>query len=604
MPGALAQGAEPDSFSVGQVWKFDRVNGKGSFELGKDGETPIGTLSFDFSEFPGGQRYVMASKEVDIASGAQLSFRARAGEPRKLAVRLVDSTGQIHQHKRDLKKSGEWEAFTISLTGNSEHWKGANDGAVHFPIKTIVLITNAGKDGSPAGKVEFSDLKVGGAPISAANGAVPQVPAAAAPAPDPAGAKQAARQKIEGYHEFNPGTTAPPKPDASGWVQTITVSEPVWRSELKGDVTVKFQAPGMTSAQALCWSQPDGGNASPWGHDVDLTPGGLKLGAGGSGSFVFPADKFPNGPVNVRILASNESGQKDVFELQLFNLGGVKWKQGIPNTTPPGAEGLKLVFSDDFDGPLSISNDGRGTRYNAHKPRFGDFSGWPFSNVLGDGKPFSQIGTWLRISARKDAESPKGRTGIIASVDMDGKGFWAKPPFYMECRFTAQSAPGTWPAFWTLTHLDRGVPADELDIVEAYGGVGRGNPNHPGYSIVSHFWRQNHPDGSKKKAFSAKPQIMELGGKSYWSATFHTYGVRVGLDETVYYFDDIEVLRHPTNDLSKTSPACFLINLAIGGISGWQIDLERYGNGSDMYVDYVRVFSEAPIDYSQPPVQK
>ena len=51
----------------------------------------------------------------------------------------------------------------------------------------------------------------------------------------------------------------------------------------------------------------------------------------------------------------------------------MSWNQGIPDRTPSGAEGLKLVFSDDFDGPLSISNDGIGARYNAHKPRFGRF---------------------------------------------------------------------------------------------------------------------------------------------------------------------------------------------------------------------------------------
>ena len=38
--------------------------------------------------------------------------------------------------------------------------------------------------------------------------------------------------------------------------------------------------------------------------------------------------------------------------------------------------------------------------------------------------------------------------------------------------------------------------------------------------------------------------------------------------------------------------AVFLINYAIGGASGWQIDLERYGNRSNMYVDYVRVFDK------------
>lgn len=56
---------------------------------------------------------------------------------------------------------------------------------------------------------------------------------------------------------------------------------------------------------------------------------------------------------------------------------------------------------------------------------------------------------------------------------MDGEGFFTKAPCYLECRFTAQSAPGTWPAFWTLTSIDRGINGDELDIVEAYGGVGK-----------------------------------------------------------------------------------------------------------------------------------
>ena len=187
---------------------------------------------------------------------------------------------------------------------------------------------------------------------------------------------------------------------------------------------------------------------------------------------------------------------------------------------------------------------------------------------------------------------------------MDGEGFFTKAPCYLECRFTAQSAPGTWPAFWTLTSIDRGINGDELDIVEAYGGVGKGNPNHPGYSITSHLWGQKEPDGTYKKRFNKRVPIMELGGKSYWSTTFHTYGLYVGRDETIYYFDGIEVLRHTTNDISKEKPLFFLINYAIGGISGWPIDLERFGNASDMYVDYVRVFAENDIQYSIPLPEK
>ncbi|TWT78769.1 Endo-1,3-1,4-beta-glycanase ExsH [Planctomycetes bacterium CA13] len=394
--------------------------------------------------------------------------------------------------------------------------------------------------------------------------------------------------KIDGYHEFNYGQVAE---DAEQWTQAIRVMQPALRSEVRGDVTVKFQASGMPHANALCWHQAE--SLDRWGEDSNLIPGGIVLDANGNGTFVFPADEFPHGPVNVRIYAHNGNDKKDIFELQLFNLGGVKWNEGIPATDPPATKGMRLIYADDFDGPNSISNDGRDAKYNAHKPGGGDFSGWQFSNVLGDGKPFDQKDTWLRIAARKDDESPNGRSGIIASVNRDFEGVWAKAPCYMECRFTAQSAIGTWPAFWTLALGDEGT--DELDIIEAYGGKGTGNPNHGGYSIVSHFWEQKNADGTDKKAFSTRVPIMELGGKSYWSSTFHTYGVYIGLEETVYYFDDIEVLRHPSGTVSIHYPHFFMVNYAIGGISGWPIDLERYSNGTDMWVDFVRVYAEQPV---------
>lgn len=399
------------------------------------------------------------------------------------------------------------------------------------------------------------------------------------------------------YVDFNHGQSEQLKDD---WIQTIQLLSPECRSEVRGKVTVTFRAPGMDVAEALCWQQPTAVRPGVWGHDVNLIPEGLQLAPDGTGSFEFDADQFPYGPMNVRIFTQNESGKKDLFELQLYNLGGERWNQGIPSTDPPAAKGLKMIFADDFDGPLSISNDGRGATYNAHKPRFGDFSGWPFSDVDGPDNPFEQVDTYLKIKARK-CPGTNGSTGLIASVDMDGEGIWVKAPCYMECRFTGQSAPGTWPAFWTITGLDRG-PGDELDIIEAYGGVGQGNPNHPGYSICSHFWGQTEPDGvTQKQEYYKVVPMTELGGKSYWSTTFHTCAVYVGLDDTVYYMDDIEVLRHPTNDISREKPHVFLINYAIGGISGWPIDLERYGNGSDMYIDYVRIYAEDEIDYRIPP---
>ena len=84
--------------------------------------------------------------------------------------------------------------------------------------------------------------------------------------------------------------------------------------------------------------------------------------------------------------------------------------------------------------------------------------------------------------------------------------------------------------------------------------------------------------------------MTRVGGGSSWSTTFHTYGLLVTRTDTVYSCDGVEVLRHPTGDVSQSARFAFLINYAIGGISGWKIDLKREGEASDMWVDYVRVY--------------
>ena len=374
------------------------------------------------------------------------------------------------------------------------------------------------------------------------------------------------------------------------WVQAIRLLQPECRSTVSGKVEVKFVAPGMSYAKAMCWGIGDEKDSLQWGRDINLTPKEIKLKKDGSGSFKFNADLLPHGPMTVRIYALSQNGKKDIFELQLYNKGGISWREGIPGEAPVAAKGLKLVFSDDFDGDLSISDDGRGAKYNAHKPLSGDFSGWPFTDVSSADNPFSIVDTYLKIAARKK-DGSKGSTGLIASVNMDGEGFWFKAPCYLECRFVAQSAPGTWPAFWTVNQI-RPAPGDELDIIEAYGGLGDGNPNFWGYNCTTHYWEQRDEEGHPREAVYKSIDMLSIGGGSSWSTTFHTYGVYIGLKETVYYFDNIEVFKHPTNSISRDFPHLFMANYAIGGISGWKIDLERYGNGSDMYIDYIRVYSK------------
>ena len=398
------------------------------------------------------------------------------------------------------------------------------------------------------------------------------------------------------------------------FVQSIQVLAPGIGASVSGDVAVSFRAPGMTRAQARCWHGPTAENPGEFGHDTLVAD--FALGADGVGEFVFRADEFPHGPTTIRIQAKDDRNQQDYFELQLYNEGGVRWRAGLPKTTPPGAAGMALVFADDFDAPPSISRDGLGARYAAHKTGGGDFSGWPFSDPAGPDAPFGQRDTWLRIHASKPDGTP-GRTGILASLRSDGTGVCVPVPSYFECRFIAHSAPGSWPSFWTMTRgtrgMDRSHPdyerlaamgGDELDAVECYGGYGPRNPNHGGhYGITSHFWGQDatRPDWSREKLAdgSRNPghipthrwlDAMEIGGGSAWSWTPHDYGVAITETDTVYYLDGIEVLRHPTGPVSLGQPAWFLIDYAIGGISGWPIDMERYGNQSDMWVDWVRVY--------------
>jgi hypothetical protein len=380
-------------------------------------------------------------------------------------------------------------------------------------------------------------------------------------------------------------------------VQSIAVDSPVYCSSIKGDVEVKFKAPGMDEVHAMCWQQPTKADPNPWGHDVDLAPE-IRLDVDNAASFIFHANEFPSGPITIRIYAKNDNNQQDYCELQLFNLGGVNWHRGLPSTPPPAARGMKVAFADDFTGPLSISNDDSG-RYWTHWGG-GDGSTWPFCEYRGPNNPFSEVGGFLRIHASKPAGT-SGSTGNIGSVHRDGTGIAVKAPCYFEARLLMQNAPGTWPAFWVTTNTsDPKLGCDEMDVIEGYGTTPKSTSGiWSAYHATTHFWGKPDPDWSKAVGPDGKPlhpmwvvpETMLLGGKSSWSTTFHTYGLLVTKTETVYYFDNIEVDRQPVGENAKVLPMGFLIDYAMG--SGWPVDLARYGNQSDMWVDYVRLYQGA-----------
>lgn len=365
-----------------------------------------------------------------------------------------------------------------------------------------------------------------------------------------------------------------------------SVLSPAYGSNVTGNTTVSIVSPGMSTATVRCWQA--GGT-----HGSDSVVATVTLsGVNGTGSFVFPANSYPRGPITVRIATTNATGTAtDNCYLQLYNTGGTSWKEGIPSSAPPAAAGMNLVFSDDFTAMPTISSNGIGATYAAFKPNGGgNFSGIPFANASGANNPFSQVGSYLRIRA----DASKNTTGFISSLRTDGTGFWTRAPAYFECRFIAQSAPGTWPAFWLMTFdnvLSLQAPSDELDIIEAYGGEGGGRPNAPlSYRVTSHNWNQT-PAPASEYRISQPVDMSTVGGGAGWMWTPHVYGCLVGEVDTIYYLDNVEIGRHKTSPLSKVDKLWFMADFAVGGISGWAIDLSRYNGIADMYIDYVRVYA-------------
>ena len=368
----------------------------------------------------------------------------------------------------------------------------------------------------------------------------------------------------------------------SASAQLIAVQSPAYRGDVHGDTVIRVSAPGYrTPLVAKSWL-PGGRFGS------DSTVAKVSLNSKGEGSFIFPAAHYPHGPIAVRITgARNSDGYVDTSYLQLYNTSGVSWNEGIPSAPPPAAAGMSLVFQDDFDGPLSISSTGVGARYAAHKPDGGDFSQIPFADPTAAG-PFFQRDTYLIIRANALLHT----SGLLSSINSkDATGFTVKVPYYMECRFIAPDATGTWPAWWTLTDEFQngqwGKKNDEIDTIEAYGGDGPRNPNAPAaYMVTPHMWGYHAGTGNDK---SHPIDMKRYGGGAGWADTPHTYGLLVTSESFIFYLDDAEVMRLPASPLAEKDPMYFMVNLAVGG-SGWPVDLSRYGNMADMYVDYVRIY--------------
>lgn len=160
---ALADDSEVDlRLLSGSGWNFspgaEFPGAKGSFKTDVLEGDEVGILEYDFSA---GGGYVQGTASVSIGDEYnEIRFRAKSDQEFTMEVRLGDSSGQTFQYTMDKYADiGEWKTYRLDFRkAASQHFQGANDGVIHFPITSLgILVKNVGDQ---VGQATFTEIKI------------------------------------------------------------------------------------------------------------------------------------------------------------------------------------------------------------------------------------------------------------------------------------------------------------------------------------------------------------------------------------------------------------------------------------------------------------
>ena len=265
-----------------------------------------------------------------------------------LGIYLIDIKGETHKYRdpANLKIDFKgWQEINIDIDAPHEIWGGDKNSKIDYPIASFTFEIGNSTQAPIESDLTFDNLS--------------------------AEAEKSAVETLGGQ---------------------VGITAPAYGANVKGDTKITISAPQFERVTASSWQAGGkfGSNANIANVALDKT---------GAGAFIFPADKFPHGPITVTLTGSSGDFTDHCY-LQLYNQGGVSWNENLP-VDPPAAKGMKLVFADDFKGPLSIGGDSKSTYY-AHKPPNGsqDFSTLRFSDFEGDNNPF-RAGRFLSAHSRR-----------------------------------------------------------------------------------------------------------------------------------------------------------------------------------------------------------
>jgi hypothetical protein len=299
-----------------------------------------------------------------------------------------------------------------------------------------------------------------------------------------------------------------------------------------------------------------------------------------------------HGPITVDILAWDSPPNDPNYSvnlkarIDLFVTGTLKSRNNKPPAGHPAAE-FKMVWSDEFEGPLSYSSSPHqdalwfaGGKPSASGAQYSNAYFVPATDVR---NPFFQKEGFLRIRATHDSSSSSADvgwwSGHLSTGFPDESASIEIREGYVEARMKVPAGAGAWPAFWLLDSKSTLPSADygavEIDVVEAYGH------DLSWYVGTQHQWPG---PGSGKEEYRKTSHTVHVPDISH---DFHIYGVQLTRTSVIWYFDHREVYRAPLYRSGVVSPFFLMLNLSIGG--GWPIHRPPSGY-YDLWVDYVRVY--------------
>ncbi len=228
-------------------------------------------------------------------------------------------------------------------------------------------------------------------------------------------------------------------------------------------------------------------------------------------------------------------------------------------------EGLKLVWSDEFDYP-EAQLDVNWTTQNGPSSHI-LCSRWRENASVKDGT--------LRLTNRKETRG--GQNWTSASLTSKRQFQYG----YFECRYRYAAATGTNNSFWLMStgKFQSDNPKAkrfEIDINEGHYPSEINMNIHNWSDITDVKGKKQHPTYHKSIVPTDKPDLAK---------EFHVYGLLWTETELVYYFDG-KVIRRSPNLFCYTAVPVFLSEAIIN----WAGTVSDKIDGTFMEVDYVRVY--------------